>query len=550
MRPNPYEISKTFSFDAAHFLPRVPDGHKCARMHGHTYHATVSLKRDDLEEAGWVLDYGDLGRFVKPLIERLDHRTLNEIEGLENPTAEQIARWLYDRLVGNVPFLDSVEVKETPATAASYRRNAGGYNFDRRVASISSRVPCPVCDAAVGQWCETGSSGTLVHRRRVSLASSSDLFGRKSHDRYESLKLVKRSLRRPEVDPVVEELGRGVKIRSSHHSKGAPFSSIASTWHRSGGGWRRAKHNPDSTPQDVAFFAVERILDGDLRAASELAEIKLPISLGFLVDDVVALAKNMDAESARFTNAVVARENGLTTEAQFEAARGELHRADRALRKAATELRRQVAPEPAPRKKGPRPRAFVAPGDRPPQAMPMGRFVPLGPSGAQRRKLGARRMNSDEELRGLERTAEHDPAARDALSVALIRAGRGEAQDHAFWSVRVLDRNRKTIYETTLLRSEEHDPPERGPKLPILWSTTQRLVVTAPENVRARLLRRGNWIVYWKSEQLRDGRHAVLQGAPHTYLLTATGARPLSDGSMSAQAVNWGRPDRKIIKNQ
>lgn len=88
------EIAKTFDFDAAHFLPHVPDGHKCRRMHGHTYRVEVVLGGEVQEfgpEAGMVLDYAKLAVVWDPIHAMLDHRTLNEIPGLENPTTEVLA---------------------------------------------------------------------------------------------------------------------------------------------------------------------------------------------------------------------------------------------------------------------------------------------------------------------------------------------------------------------------------------------------------------------------------------------------------------------------
>ena len=92
------EIYKTFTFEAAHRLPNVPPGHKCARLHGHSFQVTVHVQGPLLAHAGWVMDFADLKAVVKPLIEELDHAYLNEIPGLENPTSEVIARWIWRRL--------------------------------------------------------------------------------------------------------------------------------------------------------------------------------------------------------------------------------------------------------------------------------------------------------------------------------------------------------------------------------------------------------------------------------------------------------------------
>ena len=93
-------IAKTFKFSAAHFLPHVPDGHPCKRMHGHNYTVEVRLEGPISETDGWVLDFQRIKDVVKPLVDELDHRTLNQVCGLENPTAELIAAWFVERLLG------------------------------------------------------------------------------------------------------------------------------------------------------------------------------------------------------------------------------------------------------------------------------------------------------------------------------------------------------------------------------------------------------------------------------------------------------------------
>jgi 6-pyruvoyltetrahydropterin/6-carboxytetrahydropterin synthase len=114
-------ITKSFSFDAAHWLPRVPDDHKCRRLHGHTYRIVLGLEGELDPQLGWVQDYNDVGAALRPLREDLDHRCLNEIPGLENPTAEILAAWIYDRLQPTLPLLADVTVCETPTTEARYR---------------------------------------------------------------------------------------------------------------------------------------------------------------------------------------------------------------------------------------------------------------------------------------------------------------------------------------------------------------------------------------------------------------------------------------------
>ncbi len=114
-------ITKSFTLDAAHWLPEVPVGHKCGRMHGHTYIIVLGLEGALDPRLGWVQDYGEITQIFAPVYSELDHHCLNEIEGLENPTAEVMARWIFDRLRKELPLLADVTVCETPTTTAVYR---------------------------------------------------------------------------------------------------------------------------------------------------------------------------------------------------------------------------------------------------------------------------------------------------------------------------------------------------------------------------------------------------------------------------------------------
>ncbi|MCQ8774857.1 6-carboxytetrahydropterin synthase QueD [Streptomyces telluris] len=115
------EIFREFTFEAAHRLPNVPEGHKCARLHGHSYKVIVHVEAPVDPEAGWVMDFGDIKRAFKPLEERLDHYYLNEIEGLENPTSEILARWIWERLQPALPALSALTVRETCTSGCTYR---------------------------------------------------------------------------------------------------------------------------------------------------------------------------------------------------------------------------------------------------------------------------------------------------------------------------------------------------------------------------------------------------------------------------------------------
>ncbi|MEY2406791.1 MAG: 6-pyruvoyltetrahydropterin/6-carboxytetrahydropterin synthase [Acidimicrobiaceae bacterium] len=115
------EIYKEFSFEAAHRLPNVPEGHKCARLHGHSFRVTVHVEGEPGTDTGWVMDFAELSDAFAPLHEQLDHRYLNEVEGLENPTSEVLAQWIWDRLVAALPSLSQVVVRETCTAGAVYR---------------------------------------------------------------------------------------------------------------------------------------------------------------------------------------------------------------------------------------------------------------------------------------------------------------------------------------------------------------------------------------------------------------------------------------------
>jgi 6-pyruvoyltetrahydropterin/6-carboxytetrahydropterin synthase len=114
------EIFKEFTLESAHRLPNVPPGHKCARMHGHSFRVQVVVRGDVDPRLGWVQDFADLGDAWRPLHEQLDHRVLNEVPGLENPTSEHLARWIWTRLKPGLPLLARVVVRETCTSGCTY----------------------------------------------------------------------------------------------------------------------------------------------------------------------------------------------------------------------------------------------------------------------------------------------------------------------------------------------------------------------------------------------------------------------------------------------
>ncbi len=114
------EVYREFKFDAAHLLPNLPPEHKCSRLHGHTFRAVIHLEARVRRESGWVRDFGEIKRLCIPVIDELDHKYLNDIPGLSNPTSENIARWVWNRLKPVIPELSMVEIKETTSTGCRY----------------------------------------------------------------------------------------------------------------------------------------------------------------------------------------------------------------------------------------------------------------------------------------------------------------------------------------------------------------------------------------------------------------------------------------------
>jgi len=113
------KLFKEFTFEAAHQLPLVPKDHKCFQLHGHSFKVRVYVQ-GPINEMGWVIDFAELKGICKPWIETLDHSFLNEIDGLDNPTSENIAMWLWDKLIGQLPQLYSIEIMETCTSGCIY----------------------------------------------------------------------------------------------------------------------------------------------------------------------------------------------------------------------------------------------------------------------------------------------------------------------------------------------------------------------------------------------------------------------------------------------
>lgn len=116
----PMQIHKIFQLESAHRLPNVPPGHKCSRVHGHSFRIEIHVEGPLHASLGWVMDFADIKSAFQPLFDILDHRYLNDIEGLENPTSEHLAVWIWDRLKPVLPALSRVVIHETCTSGCSY----------------------------------------------------------------------------------------------------------------------------------------------------------------------------------------------------------------------------------------------------------------------------------------------------------------------------------------------------------------------------------------------------------------------------------------------
>lgn len=111
---------RTYRFEAAHWLPKAPEGHPCRTMHGHSYEVDIRISGELDPQLGWVLDFAAIDSVVDPLVSQLDHCCLNEIDGLENPTSELLAEWLWARVSLDLPGVAAIVVRETNSSAATY----------------------------------------------------------------------------------------------------------------------------------------------------------------------------------------------------------------------------------------------------------------------------------------------------------------------------------------------------------------------------------------------------------------------------------------------
>ena len=114
------KLTRDFTFEAAHLLPKAPEGHKCRRLHGHSFRVELMVEGEVDPKTGWFLDYGEITALADPIRLKLDHYYLNEIPGLENPTSENLARWIWEKLKPSLPSLVKITVHETCESRCEY----------------------------------------------------------------------------------------------------------------------------------------------------------------------------------------------------------------------------------------------------------------------------------------------------------------------------------------------------------------------------------------------------------------------------------------------
>ncbi|OYZ11011.1 MAG: 6-carboxytetrahydropterin synthase QueD [Bdellovibrio sp. 28-41-41] len=114
------EIKKSFAIESARFLPNLPASHPCAHTHGHSFKITLRLRGPINAKIGWLVDYNDIAKTAAPLIKKIDHKLLNDVPGLKNPTTENITVWLFEKLKPVMPELVQVIIQETSDTECSY----------------------------------------------------------------------------------------------------------------------------------------------------------------------------------------------------------------------------------------------------------------------------------------------------------------------------------------------------------------------------------------------------------------------------------------------
>ena len=115
------EVYKIFAIEAASSLPNLPDGHPCKNIHGHSFKIIITVEGDIQKNSGFVMDFGDIDLVFNPIKKIIDHSYLNKIKGLENPSSENLCKWIWQRLIKTLPSLKKIEIKETDSTGCIYQ---------------------------------------------------------------------------------------------------------------------------------------------------------------------------------------------------------------------------------------------------------------------------------------------------------------------------------------------------------------------------------------------------------------------------------------------
>jgi len=115
-----YELKQHFHVESARFLTNLPKNHPCSNMHGHSFKIILTLIGDLHPKIGWVMDYHEISKVMAPILQQIDHKVLNEVAGLENPTSELLAKWIYEKALIQIPLLKAVTIMETTSTECTY----------------------------------------------------------------------------------------------------------------------------------------------------------------------------------------------------------------------------------------------------------------------------------------------------------------------------------------------------------------------------------------------------------------------------------------------
>ena len=115
------DVNKTFSIEVARSLPNLPEGHPCKNVHGHSFKITLTASGNVDDHTGFVIEFGDIDAAFKPIHDQIDHSYLNKIDGLDNPSSENLCKWIWGKLIPSLPSLYKIEIRETDSTGCIYK---------------------------------------------------------------------------------------------------------------------------------------------------------------------------------------------------------------------------------------------------------------------------------------------------------------------------------------------------------------------------------------------------------------------------------------------